>query len=97
LNGQLEEIASTVWYTGILSNVNDLQHRAFWTQIVTEDEQNTFLNCKCLLWLNYKRLQTFHYAILFSLLHKCHMKGVMTQRWIHESTNWRLWDCMYCV
>jgi len=73
--------ASLVWYAGILSNVNDLQHGAFWTQIVTEDEQNTFLNCKSLLWLNYKRLQqTFHYAILFSLLNKCHMKGVMTQR-----------------
>jgi len=35
------DFASSVWYTGILSNVNDLQHGAFWTQIVTEDEQNT--------------------------------------------------------
>jgi len=34
--------ASSVWYTGILSSVNDLQHGAFSTQIVTEDEQNTF-------------------------------------------------------
>jgi len=70
-----------------LTTVNDLQHRAFWTQIVTEDEQNTFSNCKSLLWLNYKRLQTFHYAILFSLLNKCHIKGVMTQRvdpWEHQ-------------
>jgi len=49
-------------------------------QIVTEDEQNTFLNCKSLLWLIYKRFQLFHYAILFSLLNKCHMKGGMTQR-----------------
>jgi len=71
--------ALSVWYTGILSIVNDLQHGAFWIQIVTEDEQNTFLKCKSLLLLNYKRSQTFHYAILFSLRNKCHMKGVMTQ------------------
>jgi len=38
--------ASSVWYSVILSNVNDLQHGAFWIQNVTEDEQNTFLNCK---------------------------------------------------